>query len=252
MKKKLAMGTMALAVFAMAGSAYAAQPEASAPAFTKAATAISAVKGSTAVFNEVKLPQGVSFEEFAKKQGLTAEQLIEKLKKDGTLDHLAEAKGQTVEEAAEFLKKNGLFAASHNALAISTFSPAEKGDGKTDGTARNTIKAVLLEKNVTNGNGQKADTVEDIALPPSLSFEEFAKAQGLTVDELIAQLKEDGTLGAIAKANGQSVEEVIEFVKKNGLFAAAEKASLFSAIISSVDGDTEARGAVQEIKLDSK
>ncbi|MFF2157329.1 hypothetical protein ACFVVQ_18725 [Paenibacillus chitinolyticus] len=246
MKKKLAMGTMALAVFAMAGSAYAAQPEASTPAFTKATTSISAVKGGTAVFNEVKLPQGVSFEEFAKKQGLTAEQLIEKLKKDGTLDHLAEAKGQTVEEAAEFLKKNGLFVASHNV------SPAEQGDGKTDGTARNTIKAVLLEKNVTNDNGQTAETVEGIALPPSLSFEEFAKAQGLTVDELIARLKEDGTLGAIAKANGKSVEDAIEFVKKNGLFAAAEKASLFSMIIPSVDDGTVARGAVQEIKLNSK
>ncbi|UED75341.1 hypothetical protein [Brevibacillus sp. DP1.3A] len=124
MKKKMAMAVMALAVSAMAGSAFAA----SEPAKTKEAiftkdgdltTSFSLIPFDAYSINS----KMISLEEMAKEKGISVEELIEQLEKEGkftqgkavsfiqpaiSLEQMAKEKGISVEELIKLLEKEGI------------------------------------------------------------------------------------------------------------------------------------------------
>ncbi|MBY0084885.1 hypothetical protein [Brevibacillus brevis] len=170
MKKKMAMTVMALAVSAMAGSAFAA----SEPAKTSGSSAplkMVTTDGTNALFKPI-----ISLEEMAKEKGITVEELIKQLEKEGKL---------------------------------------------TKGVAINTKDGVLT----TSFSFMKFDAISDNS--KTIDLVEMAKEKGISVEELIKQLKEEGTLAIIsstttinleevAKEKGISVEELIKQLEKEG------------------------------------
>lgn len=80
-------------------------------------------------------------------------------------------------------------------------------------------------------------------LKPIISLEQMAKEKGISVEDLIEQLKEEGTLAMIAstttinpeevaKEKGISVEELIKQLEKEGTIATSEAASFTHPSIS--------------------
>ncbi|MED1784626.1 hypothetical protein P4V43_22610 [Brevibacillus fortis] len=247
MKKKMALTVMALAVSAMAGSAFAANE----PAKTTGSSAplkMVNTDGTKALFKPI-----ISLEEMAKEKGISVEELIKQLEKEGkltkgtaintkdgdlttsfsfipfdgnsdnhktmNLEEMAKEKGISVEELIEQLEKEGKLT-----KATATSNP----DGTIQGFA------------VISLDPENQDGGAFIALDPAMNLEEMAKEKGISVEELIEQLKEKGKLAStavinleeVAKEKGISVEELIKQLEKEGKIATGEAASITLPAIS--------------------
>ncbi|QDS37174.1 hypothetical protein [Brevibacillus brevis] len=250
MKKKMAMTVIALAVSAMAGSAFAA----SEPAQTTGSSASlkMVTKDGTDALNKPIF----NLEQMAKEKGITVEELINQLEKEGkltkgaatitkdgdlttsfsfmkfdansdniktmSLEEMAKEKGISVEELIEQLKEEGKLTE-----ATATSNP----DGTIQGFA------------VISLDPENQDGGAFIALDPAMNLEEMAKEKGISVEELIKQLKEEGKLAMnastttinleeVAKEKGISVEELIKQLEKEGAIATGEAASFTKPAIS--------------------
>ncbi|NRR03693.1 hypothetical protein HP570_15845 [Brevibacillus sp. RS1.1] len=193
MKKKMAMTVMALAVSAMAGSAFAANE----PAKTTGSSA--PLKMVNTDGTDALLKPIFSLEEMAKEKGISVEELIKQLEKEGKLTK-----------------------------ATATSNP----DGTIQGFA------------VISLDPENKDGGAFIALDPAMNLEEMAKEKGISVEELIEQLKEEGKLATnvsttttinleeVAKEKGISVEELIKQLEKEGTIATGEAASFTQPAIS--------------------
>ncbi|MED1784631.1 hypothetical protein P4V43_22635 [Brevibacillus fortis] len=247
MKKKMALTVMALAVSAMAGSAFAANE----PAKTTGSSA--PLKMVTTDNTNALSKPIISLEQMAKEKGITVEELIKQLEKEGKLtkgaatitkdgdlttsfsfmkfdansnnskpidlDEMAKEKGISVEELIEQLKKEGKLM-----TGVATSSP----DGTNPG-----LTVISLDPENKDGGAF-------IALDPAMNLEEMAKEKGISVEELIEQLKEKGKLAftaainleEVAKEKGISVEELIKQLEKEGKIATGEAASFTHPAIS--------------------
>ncbi|WP_188066390.1 hypothetical protein [Brevibacillus brevis] len=176
MKKKMAMAVMALAVSAMAGSAFAASETAKMTGISAPLKMVN-TDGTKALFKPI-----ISLEQMAKEKGISVEELIEQLEKEGKLTK-----------------------------ATATSNP----DGTIPGFA------------VMSLDPENKDGGAFIALDPAMNLEEMAKEKGISVEELIEQLKGEGKLAMtisttainleeVAKEKGISMEELIEQMKKEG------------------------------------
>ncbi|NQF13515.1 hypothetical protein HPY31_06205 [Brevibacillus sp. HB1.3] len=177
MKKKMAMTVMALAVSAMAGSAFAANEPAKT---TSSSTPLKMVNtdGTDALLKPI-----FNLEQMAKEKGISVEELIKQLEKEGKLTK-----------------------------ATATSNP----DGTIPGFA------------VISLDPENKDGGAFIALDPAMNLEEMAKEKGISVEELIEQLKEEGKLATdvsitttinleeVAKEKGITVEELIKQLEKEG------------------------------------
>ncbi|PSJ94692.1 hypothetical protein [Brevibacillus fortis] len=249
MKKKMAMTVMALAVSAMTGSAFAANE----PAKTTGSSA--PLKMVTTDNTNALSKPIISLEQMAKEKGITVEELIKQLEKEGklmkgaaintkdgdlttsfsfipsdansdysktikiNLEEMAKEKGISVEELIEQLEKEGKLT-----KATATSNP----DGTIQGFA------------VISLDPENQDGGAFIALDPAMNLEEMAKEKGISVEELIEQLKEEGKLATTefinleeaAKEKGISVEELIKQLEKEGKIATGEAASFTHPAIS--------------------
>ncbi|QDS37175.1 hypothetical protein [Brevibacillus brevis] len=247
MKKKMALTVMALAVSAMAGSAFAANE----PAKTigSSASLKMVTKDGTDALNKPIF----NLEQMAKEKGITVEELIKQLEKEGkltkgaatitkdgdlttsfsfmnfdansdniktmNLEEMAKEKGISVEELIEQLEKEGKLT-----KATATSNP----DGTIQGFA------------VISLDPENQDGGAFIALDPAMNLEEMAKEKGISVEELIKQLKEQGKLASTAvinleeaaKEKGISVEELIKQLEEEGKIATGEAASFTLPAIS--------------------
>lgn len=125
MKKKLQIATLILGLSAVAGSAYAAS--------------------NNDMWGTTKSSEPVSLQEMAKEKGITVEELITQLEKEGTLT--------TVASVTESVNTEG---ATKSNMSGSISAPTNSSE--------------------------------------SVSLEEMAKEKGISVDELVAQLEEEGKL----------------------------------------------------------
>ncbi|MED1916550.1 hypothetical protein P4V64_14640 [Bacillus thuringiensis] len=251
MKKKMAMTVMALAVSAMAGSAFAANE--SAKTTGSSAPLKMVTKDGTDALNKPIF----NLEQMAKEKGITVEELIKQLEKEGkltkgaatitkdgdlttsfsfmkfdansdniktmNLEEMAKEKGISVEELIKQLEKEGKLT-----KATATSNP----DGTIQGFA------------VISLDPENQDGGAFIALDPAMNLEEMAKEKGISVEELIEQLKEEGKLATnvsttttinleeVAKEKGISVEELIKQLEKEGAIATGEAASFTKPAIS--------------------
>ncbi|WP_429842425.1 hypothetical protein, partial [Brevibacillus sp. FIR094] len=237
-------------VSAMAGSAFAANEPAKTTG-TSAPLKIVNTDGTDAL-----LKPTFNLEEMAKEKGISVEELIKQLEKEGkltkgaatitkdgdlttsfsfmkfdansdnietmNLEEMAKEKGISVEELIEQLEKEGKLT-----KATATSNP----DGTIQGFA------------VISLDPENQDGGAFIALDPAMNLEEMAKEKGISVEELIEQLKEDGKLAMyastttinleeVAKEKGISVEELIKQLEKEGAIATGEAASFTHPAIS--------------------
>ncbi|KQL46727.1 hypothetical protein AN963_17595 [Brevibacillus choshinensis] len=206
MKKRMAMTVMALAVSAMAGSAFAAdEPTKTAPQNTIKAQLVT--------------KPAISLEQMAKEKGITVEELIAQLKKEGKLK-VSEAMetfnsqsldGSNPKEGAYTFQafavndsdsKDGQIA---TATTTSTASFAADEDGKTS-PMMNVInledmakeKGITVEELVAQLEKEGKITNSVAAIPAVMDLEKMAKEKGITVEELIAQLQKEGKLAPAA------------------------------------------------------
>ncbi|WP_409176221.1 hypothetical protein [Brevibacillus fortis] len=153
------------------------------------ALAVSAMAGSAFAANETATTTGVS----APLKMVNTNGTEDLVKPIFSLEQMAKEQGISVEELIEQLEKEGKIT-----KGVATSSP----DGTNSGGAF-------------------------IALDPAMNLEEMAKEKGISVEELIEQLKEEGKLAMtistpainlveVAKEKGISVEELIEQMKKEG------------------------------------
>ncbi|MEO4053771.1 hypothetical protein [Solibacillus sp. CAU 1738] len=125
MKRKLQIATLMLGLSTVAGSAYAAS--------------------NSDMWETTKSSEPVNLEEMAKEKGITLDELITQLEKEGTITTAASLTDSVNTEGA---------------------------------TESNMSGSISVPTNSTE----------------SVSLEEMAKEKGITVDELIAQLEEEGKL----------------------------------------------------------
>ncbi|TKI58363.1 hypothetical protein E8L90_24845 [Brevibacillus antibioticus] len=211
MKKKMAMTVMALAVSAMAGSAFAASETAKTTGSSAPLKMVS-TDGTDALLKPI-----FNLEQIAKEKGISVEELIKQLEKEGKLtkgaatitkdgdlttsfsfmkfdansdnskpidlDEMAKEKGISVEELIEQLKEDGKLAMKASTAVINLEEVAkEKGI-----SVEELIKQ--LEKEGTIATGEAASFTQ-----PAISLEQLAKEKGITVDELIKQLEKEGKI----------------------------------------------------------
>ncbi|MFE1627207.1 hypothetical protein ACFLFF_10710 [Brevibacillus reuszeri] len=217
MKKKIAMSVMALAISAMAGSAFAAEK---APAAKVEGTAQMKMENLTTAAPAINL------EQMAKEKGITVEELIAQLEKEGkivkalslvdakidpangennvpmtaifnisdeqgnasfsltkaiSLEEIAKEKGMTVEELIAQLEKEGKLA-----KALPTTEAAlNTADGDSS-------KAVMMKR--IELNGEAGELSAAVPFATVIDLNQLAKEKGITVDELIAQLEKEGKI----------------------------------------------------------
>ncbi|MED1800443.1 hypothetical protein [Brevibacillus porteri] len=192
MKKKMAMTVMALAVSAMAGSAFAANE----PAKTTGSSA--PLKMVTKDGTDALQKPIFNLEQMAKEKGITVEELIKQLEKEGKLT-----------KATASSNPDG----TNSGLAVIALDPENKDGGAF------------------------------ITLAPAMNLEEMAKEKGISVEELIEQLKEEGKLATnvsmttinleeVAKEKGISVEKLLKQLEKEGTIATGKAASFTHPAIS--------------------
>jgi len=216
MKKKIAMSVMALAVSAMAGSAFAAEK---APA--------AKIEGAThmKMVNLTAAAPAISLEQMAKEKGITVEELIAQLEKEGkitkgvalvdakidpangennvpmtaifnisdeqgnasfsltkaiSLEEIAKEKGITVEELIAQLEKEGKLA-----KAVPTTEAAQNTEGDSS-------KAVMMKR--IELNGEAGELSAAVPFATVIDLNQLAKEKGITVEELIAQLEQEGKI----------------------------------------------------------
>lgn len=181
--KNMAMAVMALAVSAMAGSAFAAEVP------SKPVNSTNTVKAQL-----VTMP-ALSLEQLAKEKGISVEELIAQLKKDGELKNLAPL--QTV-----------------------NIKPIDASEGKE---GKLVMKAIPLKAADAKGNENET------AMLKIINLEDMAKEQGITKDQLTAKLEKKGIitkavatfsatfdLEKMAKEQGITVDELIAKLQKEG------------------------------------
>ncbi|MFI8712460.1 hypothetical protein [Brevibacillus brevis] len=182
MKKKMAMTVMALAVSAMAGSAFAANK----PAKTTGSSA--PLKMVNTDGTDALLKPIFSLEEMAKEKGISVEELIEQLEKEGKLTKATDTsnpdgtiQGFAVISLDPENKDGGAFIALDPAMNLEEMAK-EKGI-----SVEELIKQ--LEKEGTIATGEAASFTQ-----PAISLEQMAKEKGISVEELIKQLEKEGKI----------------------------------------------------------
>lgn len=199
MKKKIAMTVMALAVSAMAGSAFAAENVPAKKIELPATTNMVALTTAEPV---------ISLEQMAKEQGITVEALIAKLEKEGKITkaasiHIFDQDGSTSQTIPmtkiELNDKDGNAVKTVPGVKIDLNKeagilsdavkvvPGVKIElNKEAGTLSNAVAMTKIELNDKDGNVVPFTTVIDL--------EQLAKEQGITVEELIAKLEKEGKI----------------------------------------------------------
>ncbi|MCM3143490.1 hypothetical protein [Brevibacillus sp. MER 51] len=176
MKKKMAMTVMALAVSAMAGSAFAA----SEPAKTSGSSAplkMVNTDGTNALFKPI-----ISLEELAKEKGITVEELIKQLEKEGKL-----TKGVAINT------KDGDLTTSFSFMKFDAISDNSKTIDLDEMAKEKGISVEELVKQLEK-EGQIATGEAASFIHPSISLEQKAKEMGISVEELIKQLEKEGKI----------------------------------------------------------
>ncbi|MFG0216042.1 hypothetical protein ACFU8X_23480 [Brevibacillus porteri] len=250
MKKKMAMTVMALAVSAMAGSAFAANE----PAQTTGSYAPlkMVTKDGTDALNKPIL----NLEQMAKEKGITVEELIKQLEKEGKLTKGAATitKDGDLTTSFSFMKFDGNSdniktmnleeMAKEKGISVEELIEQLKEEGKlTEATATSNPDGTIQGFAVISLDPENEDGGAFIALDPAMNLEEMAKEKGISVEELIKQLKEEGKLAMnvsmttinldeMAKEKGISVEELIKQLEKEGTIATGEAASFTKPAIS--------------------
>ncbi|MED4751603.1 hypothetical protein [Brevibacillus choshinensis] len=165
MKKRMAMTVMALAVSAMAGSAFAAdEPTKTAPQNTIKAQLVT--------------KPAISLEQMAKEKGITVEELIANLKKDGQI-------------ATAITPSTASFPTDQDAKTSSMMKVINLEDMAKE-------KGITVEELVAQLEKEGKITKSVAAIPADMDLEKMAKEQGITVEELIAQLQKEGKLAPAA------------------------------------------------------
>ena len=217
MKKKIVMSVMALAVSAMAGSAFAAEK---APAAKIEGTA------QMKMVNLTVAAPAISLEQMAKEKGITVEELIAQLEKEGkitkgvalvdakidpangennvpmtaifnisdeqgnasfsltkaiSLEEIAKEKGITVEELIAQLEKEGKL--------VKALPTTEAALNTEDGDSS---KAVMMKR--IELNGEAGELSAAVPFATVIDLNQLAKEKGITVEELIAQLEQEGKI----------------------------------------------------------
>ncbi|WJQ81342.1 hypothetical protein [Brevibacillus brevis] len=195
MKKKMAMTVMALAVSAMAGSAFAA----SEPAKTSGSSApLKMVNkdGTDALFKPI-----FNLEQMAKEKGITMEDLINQLEKEGKLTKATATSnpdGTTPGFAVISLdlenKDGGAFIALDSAMNLEEMAK-EKGISLEE-----LIKQLKKEGAITTGEAASFTQ-------PAISLEQLAKEKGITVDELIKQLEKEGKITKVTTVSVPAIKK---------------------------------------------
>ncbi|MFF0830822.1 hypothetical protein ACFYU8_28710, partial [Brevibacillus sp. NPDC003359] len=119
----------------------------------------------------------------------------------------------------------------------------EKEGKLTKATATSNPDGTIQGFAVISLDPENQDGGAFIALDPAMNLEEMAKEKGISVEELIEQLKEEGKLAMnvslttinldeMAKEKGISVEELIKQLEKEGTIATGEAASFTKPAIS--------------------
>ncbi|WGV59838.1 hypothetical protein QIH01_01510 [Brevibacillus brevis] len=182
MKKKMAMTVMALAVSAMAGSAFAANE----PAKTTGSSA--PLKMVNTDGTDALLKPIFSLEEMAKEKGISVEELIEQLEKEGKLTKATATsnpdgtiQGFAVISLDPENKDGGAFIALEPAMNLEEMAK-EKGISVEELIEQ-------LEKEGTIATGEAASFTQ-----PAISLEQMAKEKGISVEELIKQLEKEGKI----------------------------------------------------------
>ncbi|MFA4133619.1 MULTISPECIES: hypothetical protein [unclassified Brevibacillus] len=176
MKKKMAMTVMALAVSAMAGSAFAANE----PAKTTGSSA--PLKMVNTDGTDALLKPIFSLEEMAKEKGISVEELIEQLEKEGKLTKRVATitKDGDLTTSFSFMK----FDANYDNHKMMNLEEMAKEKGIS---VEELIKQ--LEKEGTIATGEAASFTQ-----PAISLEQMAKEKGISVEELIKQLEKEGKI----------------------------------------------------------
>ncbi|WP_301170263.1 hypothetical protein [Brevibacillus nitrificans] len=183
--KNMAMAVMALAVSAMAGSAFAAEVP------SKPVNSTNTVKAQL-----VTMP-ALSLEQMAKEKGISVEELIAQLKKDGELKNLAPLQTVNIKPIDASEGKEGK-------LVMKTI-PLKAADAKGNENETAMLKIINLEdmakeqgitKDQLTAKLEKKGIITKAVATFSATFdlEKMAKEQGITVDELIAKLQKEGKL----------------------------------------------------------
>ncbi|MDF2684209.1 MAG: hypothetical protein K0R47_5399 [Brevibacillus sp.] len=148
MKKRMAMAVMVLAVSAMAGSAFAADE----PSKNNTTAA-----PQNAIKTQVSIKPAISLEQMAKEKGMTVEELIAQLKKEGKIK---------ADKAVEALKVQPI-----------------NGSKPLEGIQPLTAATLNI-----------MDDQQGTAMLEVIDLEQEAKEKGITVEELIAQLEKEGKI----------------------------------------------------------
>ncbi|MGG1658969.1 hypothetical protein [Brevibacillus sp. NRS-1366] len=184
MKKKIAMTVMALAVSAMAGSAFAAEKVPS-----------KKIEGP-AQMNMVSLiaaQPAINLEQMAKEKGITVEELIAELEKEGKLTKgvkLVKVKIDQKNDDGSVPTKDNMFYTFEKAINLEEVAK-EKGI-----TVEELIAQFEKEGKATGavaiGKAQPLDQ-DGKTMTKIISLEDIAKEKGMSVEELKAQLEKEGT-----------------------------------------------------------
>ncbi|MGO0058852.1 hypothetical protein ACTID9_02255 [Brevibacillus fluminis] len=210
MKKKITMAAAVLAVSAMATSAFAAEPVAqkeTIPAKTLVAAQV------------IKAPQAISFEEFAKEQGVTVDELLEQMEKDGLLAQLAKMKALSLEEMKNYLKEEGKVVEAFAILPAQIVDGKEgdakeiSPDGKT--AAMKMTIAKLAEADKDGGNGDKDETGTAVPFTKTVTIKTSDIAAGNHADDKTAMVKITRSIPAVntvdaAEGKGQMAAIVLK------------------------------------------
>ncbi|MED4780160.1 hypothetical protein [Brevibacillus choshinensis] len=235
MKKRMAMTVMALAVSAMAGSAFAAdEPTKTAPQNTIKAQLVT--------------KPAISLEQMAKEKGITVEELIAQLKKEGKLKVSEAMATFSIQSLDGSNPKEGAY--TFQAFAV---NDSDSKDGKM--LKVTSLEDMAKEQGITVeeliANLKKDGQIATAITPSTASFptdqdaktssmmkvinlEDMSKEKGITVEELVAQLEKEGKitksvaaipvdmdLEKMAKEQGITVEELIAQLQKEGKLAPA-------------------------------
>ncbi|MDR4997648.1 hypothetical protein [Brevibacillus parabrevis] len=191
MKKKLAMSVMALAVSAMAGSAFAADH--STAAQQAQATFPTKVITLQNDGSQVMMQQVIDLNQLAKEKGITVEELIKQFEKEGQITKATPTK-VAVKEMKNLTANLKIVETGDATQAVATTVALDLNEvAKERGITVEQLKAEL-----ENSGKTKAD-LKMVTIQPAINLEQLAKEKGITVDELIKQLEKEGKLTKAVK-----------------------------------------------------
>ncbi|MFJ5766406.1 hypothetical protein ACIP9C_13725 [Lysinibacillus sp. NPDC093210] len=173
MKKTLSIATLMLGLSAVAGTVYAAS--------------------NTDMWETTKSSEPVSLVEMAKEKGITVDELIVQLGKEGKL-----TKGTSVSESAE---AEGTMSGNVSEVMKSSEPVNLEEMAKEKGiTVKGLIAQLEKEGKLTKATSVTASVEAEGNIESTpINLEEMAKQKGITLEELIAQLEKEGKLTKAAK-----------------------------------------------------